>query len=289
MRIVRCIVFSLLLGALIVSSATSASAVDRGVIDISPTSASVTKTYPAIPGVRPNACQVNCTMPYAQTQSPGCKAHNGAYCDAIQLNINKPDGYGDDLYQVVVTLTWVKGVTDNKMNLFVFAEEDPVLGPSLVDNRTEDNPKRVKIFAPDKGTLFMTIVNERGVNSGYKLNVLWEQTPIPEFIAPPRKSFGSTTGQSVAAARLAAVSPAFEAPQADGLARTPSRGRTALVPGPDGELVEMSLPIVARGNRTAGAASGIDLVTGLVVGTLLFAGAAFAVVMVRRRRVAESL
>jgi len=280
---------------------TPANALDRGDLLISPEVRAVTKSYPQIAGIRPGgtACPPVCSRPYAQTQAPGCRAHNGAYCDAINLKIEKPAELVD-LYEVHITLSWKKTTDNSLMHLYVFTPrhgeeeaEDYALGPSLVDNRTADNPKSVRIGAPDSGTLALTIVNEAGVNDGYTLTVRWVEVDLgPDYDLGLGDFAGDNSfTPSAAAPRTDAIGDGSGF--SDGLGYTEDatpagRGRTtkALIPGPDGQLQEVALPVVARGDRgpalPGGPSSGlVFLMTLLLVST---GAIGFFVVRARRQR-----
>lgn len=268
----------------------SAQALDKGSLSISPEIGSVEKAYSGIPGSRPGAAACRrdispetCTTLFAQTQSPGCKAHNSAYCDAVALNILTPKNYLDDLFYVNIELSWDKGLTDNKLDIYAFVKEDPLLGPALARNNSEKQPKSMEIYAPQAMKVFMTIVNERGVNTGYKLKVTWNLEDLGADYRPPVRAKSGGFGPSSAGFTSSAAN---EGALANALANVKARAkeRKVLQPGPDGQLQEVALPVLDTGNRIPGNKGGLDpLVTG-VVAVLLASGVGLAVFAIRARR-----
>ncbi|HVE91917.1 MAG TPA: hypothetical protein VNE62_06425 [Actinomycetota bacterium] len=279
-----------------VTGGSPAGATDRGELKISPIIKQVSKAYPAIAAVRPNACSTpaGCvSTPYAQTQAPGCRDHNQAYCDAIRLHIERPEGYMDDLYEVWIDLAYDRGIANNKMDLYVFNDVDPieeqgyVLGPSVVDNRKDETPKSVRLGAPDSGTLSLSVVNERGVNSGYTLTVRWVEIDLgPDYnlgdAGASAPSF-STPGSFGNAGSPASIDDSTPIGYPDGKPIA-AKTRKVLIPGPDGELRSVALPVIARGERSSAGSSGVSNFTVFLIMLLLTSAAAVGFFALRMRR-----
>ncbi len=296
MQKLRVLLLALVAGLSTFSGVAPAGAFDRGDIKISPLIGQVENSYPGIAGVRPHTCDTPtvCSRPYAQTQYPGCRQHNGAYCDAIRLEIERPEGYMDDLYEVWIDLVYERGVTNNKMDLYVFQEHDEtdvVLGPSVVDNRTDTAPKSVRIGAPEPGALQITVVNERGVNNGYKLRVRWVEVDLgPTFDT----STDAGTVPSVDGTNLefknTGSGPVLDDSTPIGFPDgAPERRATrkVMVPGADGELRAIEMPVVTRADRTAGASTGVSTALVFLVMVLMTsaAGVGFLALRAKRQRV----
>ena len=111
-----------------------------------------------------------------------------------------------------------------------------------------------------------------GVNTGYQLNIDWFtfDLPAPPAFTPPEREVTGQDGPSVSGPfDFGAIT------QAQGGDATPApTPRKILVPGPDGKLHEVELPIYAAGNRLASAErnSGLPWLIAGIVGALTLAG-----------------
>lgn len=247
-----------------------ASANSRGKTTISPTSGTFEGTYPSIPAQKPPGTF------FTQVRPPGCSdgGANSQYCDTIQLEINVPEGYRE-LYYIGITLSYDVGATENRVDLYVWSDNGPVFGGPVVSDVGPHQPKRVKIGEPPTGLYYITVVNSGGINSGYKLKVEWALTdlgpdykknkdPVPTPRPSPKKSVAPPPPISSEA--------------------SPVTLKTVKVPGPDGELIEVAIPLV----KTKGVSSQNDdrgnAILPLVLGLLGAGLLSFLYFFVWRRR-----
>lgn len=298
-----------------------AQARDQGEIGpMTPDNRHIEKEYPPLVGTYPNAerpacppddpapCSVN---PFAFYRPPACR--DATYCDTIALRVEYPDEYlQENFFAIDVTLSWENPRTEdnpngNDVDLFLWPDDDPTSGgPSSKCGSPKDNAcdnletETITITEPantekDEDTLplLFTVVNETGVNSGYTLTFEWYEFTLdfgdfPEFEPPERQVTSSTSAsQSSSTSAPNTSGPSLTGPEG---VQGPQQGeRKVVVPGPDGELVERDLPVLAAGQGIEPASQGgilTPITWAAIAAILLGSGAAFFVLH-RRRRAAE--
>lgn len=271
---------ALLLFAL--SPAIPAEARDQPAIDIRPGD-SITKTYPAFLAARPpGPVFVNQTG-----NPPACRGSSTNFCDAISINIKLPNGY-NRLYFIDLSLSYDRS-QGNNVALFRWNSNDPDDSSPADKNTNDESPKIMNVQEP-LGVVRFSIINYSGTSKGYTLKLAWREPPDdPVNLGPgPGGSKSSASGNFTppSSATKSNVTPSFnfEDFESSDTGRPKPTPRTVLAPGPDGELMELSLPAVSRGNRVPAKPAGLDPVVAIVVGVLMFAGAIVGFFAIRARR-----
>lgn len=207
-----------------------AQASSRGELTVSPSLGKVSQSYPRIPGAKPQAPR---TL-FAQIRPPGCAdgGPNSAYCDTIVFNIDQ--GQYDELYYVEVTLSYNPdtGPQRNRVDLYVWADDDPALGGPTSDDTGAQQPKVARVGEPPTGMYWITVVNIEGVNEGYTITAEFKKTDLgPDF----RRRASPSPTPSPSATKRAAAPPPPKSPEEVLIVRTV---------GPDGQPTEFAIPIV---------------------------------------------
>ncbi|HVE91916.1 MAG TPA: hypothetical protein VNE62_06420 [Actinomycetota bacterium] len=282
MRYARLLTVPVLATLLALTPVVPSGAEDRGTVEVGP-GASFTNNYPPIPATAPPAPL------FAQIRPPGCRDQNRAYCDAFKMEINVPENY-QEIYQVEIVLDWKKRTDTNRLNIHVWGTDDPVSGaPVAQDNTATNKPKRVLLGEPE-GTLWITIVNFAGLNDGYSLTFNWKLVDLGALPPDPGSpdsapSFSTdsppaTRGLPQAGDSFGADDSAFGGSDIKPTART----RKVLIPGPDGELRSVALPVIARGERAAASPSGLSSFTVFLIMLLLTSAAAVGFFVLKAKR-----
>lgn len=290
MRFRKLALAATLTAGLVGTGITPAHAVDRGSIVAAPDPAVSVKAFPPIPGVKPSAP----VTAFAQVRAPGCREFNGSYCDAIELKFDVPAGYRD-IYSVRISLDYNPGTTNNNVQLWVWPDgENPTSGAPFSGcgsaagesaNNTTPRPKGCTLGEP-ADPVWITVVNTSGVNSGYTIKTEWIKidTGVGQYAAPKSSSKTSPFSPSTSKSSTG-VSPSFRSNAASDALSVKPTPRTVLRPGDDGELRELTLPVLENGVRGVRDDSRrFDPVTGIVVGILLAAGSVAGFFAIRRRR-----
>lgn len=263
---------SILGGVLLVAASASpgAEAVDRGSIGtLGPDNPYIEQEYTPLAGQYPGAG----AHPFAYFRPPVCRTVT--YCDSVELSIEYPEHYLKEVFfGYRMTLSWENPRTEdnpsgNDIDLFLWGDDGEAAGgPSSKcgspgdENCDNIHPEVVTVTEPlatidanddgdyaDEGEndpQFFTIVNHTGVNTGYKLTVEWFTFDIedaPTFERPGGQSEQRTPEPDPTPAVFGPTQPQAET------AETDTEPRKILVPGPDGELVEVELPLLAAGQR----------------------------------------
>lgn len=262
---------------------------------------------PPIPGVYPASNSPR--QPFAGFRPPTCRT--SAYCDAMEFEIDYPKNYlRDVLFGLTITLSWdnprhhEKNPNGNDLDLFVWGDDGPAAGGPLskcgspgVDDCDDIHPEVVTITEPsdtvpekgeeepDPAAVYLTIVNDVGVNAGgYQIDVEFYEFEIDKvkpYIPPDRET---------SAERRNSVSGPFDdfsaadalGPAEDGPEPTP---RKILIPGPDGKMHEIELPAYAAGQRLSATAERNGAVPWIVAGIVgALALAALIFMLARRNR-----
>jgi hypothetical protein len=293
------------LGGLYVPQAT---AIDQGHLGtISPEKTHLELTGTPLAGVFP--IQEESAEPFSTFRPAACASVT--YCDTMTFEVDYPNSYLRDVFfGIHVQLSWdnpyhsSKNPAGNDVDLFVWPEgEDPALGRPYGEKCVAPNdapcdeihPEVVTISEPPNTTpedatqpaFWITVVNHRGVNTGYELNIDWftfELPDPPKFEAPERETSVTTPSTEVTGPFD------FEVTDDDG-AGPASSPRVILVPGPDGKLHEVTLPIYAAGQRlgaTAERNAAVPWITAGIIGAICFALLVFYLVR-RNRQAMEEL
>lgn len=212
-------------------------------------------------------------------RAPANCAGAASYCDVADLTINVPSSYNRfNLYSVVVTLSWSSPSTNN-MNLYLY---DTNRTTNLRSSATANHPERVEVLEPSSGRYALTILNESGANTGYKLKAEFvSKGTIPET-AEPKEEFGSPSQGEGSSSEFGFEDPILNLPSVPLERAQKDQIRAVETPGPDGPTTKATL-------ATLGVAKGFENPTQLasmvlgVVGTLVALGFG-AVLFVRHRR-----
>lgn len=257
---------------LLLTTAATVHATDNGVMTISPSIGSVEKSFPPIPAAKPDTP----TTFFAQIRPHGCRTENAQYCDAVELHVDVPANYKKIAF-VQVTLTYDPGVAGNQMNLYLWADDDPALGGPLASDTGAHVPKIAKMGDPPAGIYYITVVNSKPGNTGYKLKLEWGLTDLgPSYKKSPTPAPSPTPKSKAAAGPPVGNSFDFD---------NQSKQETKLikVPGPDGELIDMAVPIVKVKGTQRQTTRGIGIVPIVLIG-LGLSFAVFLYFFVWRRR-----
>lgn len=308
---------------LVLGAGAPSGAIDQGSMgEVSPDNTHVTDDYPPIPGVYPvrsGAHPFAGFRPFGCASYNYCNRHtlDIQFPDGYLEDFRGTDIVG---FGIRIALSW-ENYPDNDVDLFIWPDDDPTSGapqgpcsnPRAVgcnpcDTRPEDQqedcvepfPEVFNVVDPLKEeddpettdvdesqepiTVFISVVNDTGVNQGYTLEAQWFLIPFGSFDAfePPEieTSFQPPVTQ--------AATPAPFDPGADERRQEQEQAKI-LVPGEDGELVEQSLGALAAGQRITATRSGTAswvwvtaaVISGVAVGLFAF--------FVYRRRRAEAL
>jgi hypothetical protein len=294
MRLRRLIFAAFALTCLSALAAPPAASLEQGDFGtIGPSNTHLELTGTPLAGVYPN--QGGGADPFAAFRPPTCRTVT--YCDAAQFEVKYPKSYLRDVFfGITIELTWdnprtkSNSETGNDVDLFVWGDDGPAAGgplskcgsptdpaeppPGEKDDTARCNfihPEIVSISEPPDTTvedapvlaIFLTIVNHTGVNTGYHINVDWftfDLPPPPAFEQPEREISGqaSPTVSGPFNFDVSEVAPGNPTPEP-----TP---RKILVPGPDGKLHEVELPIYAAGNRLGSTADRNEALPWIIAG-----------------------
>lgn len=286
--------------------APSSGAVDHGDLGtMSPENQHMRFTATPIAGIYPN--QAGGTNPFAAFRPPTCRTVT--YCDSMQFEVSVPPEYAREvLYGVTLTLEWENPRTEdnptgNDLDLFIWGDDGPAAGGPATKCGSPSTPECDEIYPEvyamteppdttaedaDPAAYFITVVNHSGVNTGYTLSIDWftfELEAPPSFV-PPKRGVTGQGGPTVQGPFT------FDVSKPTDLDRTPKpTPRVILVPGPDGELHEVELPILATGQRLPTSAERNDTAMWIVaaaVGAVVFGILAFVLIR-RSRRAAEGI
>lgn len=290
--------------ALVGISASPSGAIDHGSMGVmTPENTYIKEEFPPVAGVHPAQSGA---QPFSLYNSWGCV--NYSYCNRHVFEVKTPKNYldsfkGTDIvsYGVKVTLTW-PDPENNDLDLFVsWAVESAASGapggPCSTPNSPEcdnlkvetysvvepkpadDDPETEEDESAEPAEIYMSVVNDSGVNTGYTLELQWFLIPFgsfPEF-EPPK-------GREVSRPVTASRTPQPFAAEDDDSSDAPDPETKILIPGPDGKLVEQELGFLASGHRfkteRSGTASWVWIVTTALSALSL---AVFAVLVWRRR------
>ena len=276
-------VVSALVGALLAIPAP-ALATNRGVFILTGSASPVTKSYPAF------------TAPATNTgtgvMNPTTCREVHKFCDQIIVRVDPEKRYF--LYSVRVTLTWpnpksATNTTGNDLNIAVW-EQDPEIVYCCRNSRTTsttDYPEFASFGTdnPDPADYILIVDNTAGTNTGYTLKAEFVPTELgPDYAGPdngddPQPSFSPIPRKTSSPA----INPAFDL----GGANEDQETITVKVPGPDGELIDVEIPLVkAAGVSKKGETS--SPVVPIILGILGLGFVLFLYFFVWRRRRQET-
>jgi hypothetical protein len=277
-RLLSVVLLSLLMLGPMAVPATSE---DRGYMgEVTPTK-SLSGKYPQILLPYPHK-QGNQFFTYRRP--PRCRADR--YCDALEFDIKKPDDYAQLSY-VEIRVTWT--APNNDLDIYTWPDDDPALGGPVAQgaNRNTSGTEIIKIEAESE-LIRMTVVNYDGSNvGGYEVRVTWQlesMAPLDLDSRPGgRGGFGSSSSPSGNPRAFADFGGSEEAGDRE------VTTTTVKVPGPDGQLIDMELPVYVESEQDV--ESGVNLlIPGLVAAAILgVSAAAFLYWRARRRKIEEAL
>ena len=214
----------------------------------------------------------------ADANPPGRAPSNcdpGVHCDVIDLTVNVPSRYGRfDLWSVVAILSWGSPNTNN-MNLYMY---DVNRTSSIRTSATANHPERVEVAEPPSGRYYLTVVNESGANTGYKVRAeLIYKGQIDEPVVPDDDTSGSAFTGGGASNEFGFEDPNPELPPVPAAGAEAGQVRAMKSPGPDGPTIKATLATlgVARGFKdsttlTSMILGGVATLIALTFGTILF-------------------
>ncbi len=287
--------------------APAAPATDKGSIGtITPEKQHIEATGGPLIGVYPYGASPR--EAFANYRPPVCRT--APYCDTMEFEVKyPPEMLRERLFGLTITLTWENAYHEetnpsgNDVDLFLWGTDDPTSGgPASKCGGPDDpdcnniHPEIVTMVEPPDTTaedaepaaIWLTIVSEKGINTGYKVTVDWfffDIEPPPRFTPPDRE-------QSRPFAERVSGPFDFEVTEAqEGGRPTPAATpRKLLVPGPDGKLHEIELPLYAAGQRlgsTADRNTAVPWITAGVAGAIALAVLIFLLVRRNRRAMEE--
>ncbi len=283
------------------------SALDRGSIGtMSPEKRHIEFTGTPIAGIYPYSNAP--AEPYANFKPTACRSVT--YCDTVEFEVDYPSTYLREVFfGITISLTWdnpyhdQKNPTGNDLDLFLWGNDDPVSGgpaskcgsptdPLPGEEGARCNnvfPEVIAVTEPpnttaddaDPAAILLTVVNDKSINTGYKIAIDWytfDIAPPPAFTPPDRETSFRDKVRGPFDFKVTKAKEGVETP-----APTP---RTILVPGPDGKLHEVELPIYAAGQRlgtTAERSNTVPWVIAAVVGVLAVGALIFYLMRLNRR------
>lgn len=284
--------------------ALSATAADRGDVNIGEGQIFDFK-QPAFTTTRPP------TVLLAQTKPAACRGQRpdpekypaddqpliqGAttYCDGYHIVVKPPPPGFRDVYGIEMTLDYVRGTTSpNDVYMFAWPDDSPTYGAPIAwaDGRPDDDygaaqdpvraarvPKIILLAEPLE--FWLTVVNIRGQSTGYSLRFKWVEIDLGDLPEIVRTKFTPSSGFSTPSSGTN-LTPFLSD---DGAFLPTSKTRKVLQPGPDGQLREVSLPVLTRGDRSPGKKGGLDPLVAGVAAALLASGAGLSFFAIRARR-----
>lgn len=276
---------TILLGILLIIGPTALPALsdNQGQMgEVSPSN-NLSGKYPQIVGVYPHK-EGNQFFTYRRP--PRCQVDK--YCDSLEFDINKPDSY-TQLYTVEVRLTWT--APNNDLDVFIWPDDDPALGGPVAQgaNRDSSGLEVAQMGEPDSGHLWLTVVNHNGVNSGgYEVEINWEVDKLPPLNLDSRPGgrggFGSSSASSGRNPRAFADFGDFQEGAEPQVATTP-----VMVPGPDGEFIEMDLPVYVESEQANPSGPNLLIPAAIIAGVVGIAIAVFFYRRARQHRIEEAL
>lgn len=282
-KLVCCVVGGLMLATLFPGTATAA---DQGTLPVR-VRETVAKTFPRIP----SAVTQRVVTPGNSVNANTCKTAN--YCDTVRIDALIPPSYRKS-YVVRMTVSWDESGGSNNLAVYGWKTEDADDGTSKSQRTETMNPKVIELQQPEGEQIF-TIVNWQGTNTGYKIELSWIESDEdfvdlsvyqrPKIDSGPTVSTGTTNRPSFGS--RTDYMPEMDMDMMD--RGRPKGERTVLVPGPDGELIAMEVPVLARGNRTPPIQRRFDPFVASMVGFLLLSGAVVGGFAIRAKRRAEAL
>jgi hypothetical protein len=269
-RIVARLALGFVAAGLVVLPTVPSSALEQGSFGtIGPKRTTFQKSFGPLAGVYPTPDNPE-GQPFVGFRPTACRENT--YCDTGNFEIRYPKSLEKTtFYGVSVTLDWKNARTKsnpngNDVDLFVWPDDDPALGGSLSptcgsprSTKCDNLPSEtVSMSEPDDtsrastpGPLYITVVNDSGVNTGYTLTIKWftfDLPPPPNF-QPPSSAVSRQQGFS--GPFDANVTPSKEA--SSGITGPEATPRKILVPGPDGKMHEVELPTYAAGTKLTAA------------------------------------
>lgn len=254
----------------------------------------VEKTYPPLLGKPPRQGTANINPLL-------CKRDDYNFCDMIKLTMDPQGKY--ELYSVRVSLSWPPplrakdtqghdNLDGNDMTIGVW-EPDPDEVDPTYDGKTRgawtgDNkythPEVVFVGtdSPDPKEFYLIVNNSSNepagaINKGYTIRAEFAETDLG---AIPGRRPGNTFSWTPPPVN---VKPSSK-PTVDLGAPAPTETIKVKVPGPDGDLVEMTVPIFIKSASKGPEKNGSSPVIPILIGAVLVGGAAFLYLFVWRRR-----
>ncbi|HVE75403.1 MAG TPA: hypothetical protein VND22_01405 [Actinomycetota bacterium] len=266
-RMLKVVLLSLLLSAMAMGGAPPAAAFDRGDMGtISPTSGPIEKSFPAIAATMPangytlkvNYVPANCGKP-ASSQA--------AYCDTHKFHVDT--GGHDSLHFVRITLTWADPVNNN-LDIYLWpdstvtgagAQKECCGAQATHSNHATKYPEVLKLGEPDNKNVpnnpdddptlyeydetlwWITVINQKGANTGgYKLLLEFGFEDLGEYPTFGRPGGGGGSGDFGGGSKsTGSKSTSFNPSNSE---PPPEQTEKVKVPGPDGELIEVEVPVL---------------------------------------------
>ncbi|MBW3588173.1 MAG: hypothetical protein KY429_02005 [Actinobacteria bacterium] len=222
---------------------------------------------------------------FTYRRPPRCRADR--YCDALEFDIKKPDDYAQLAY-VEIQVTWT--APNNDLDIYTWPDDDPVFGGPVAQgaNRDTSGTEIIKIEAESEH-IWLTVVNYDGTNAGgYEVRVSWQLDSLPPLDIDKRPggrgSFGSSSASSGRSPRAFGDFGEFQEGAEPQVTTTP-----VMVPGPDGELIEMDLPVYVESEQANQSGPNLLVPAAIIAGILGILAAAFFYRRSRRQRIEEAL
>lgn len=247
---------------LLLGPAAPGAAVGQGNIGtVSPDQERIEREFEPLVGTYPVAVNPAASDPYGTFRPTACRTVT--YCDTIALDVEYAERFLREVFfGVEVTLTWDNPRTEstpggNDLDLFLWFDDDPLMGAPSSDCDNPNDPacntleKEVaEAIGPRDTTpgppLLLTVVNHTGINDGYTIAVEWFTFELDFGDYPEFAPGGQEGTESNSAPEETVAGPGTPGPP-EPPSPTPDDERTVLIPGPDGELVERPLPVLASG------------------------------------------
>lgn len=275
----------LALAGVLLSIAGPADARTQPRMTISPSIGTVQRSFPAFQGFSPPRALA--------TQIKNCRdgQQNATYCDHIPITAAMPPNY-KPIHKVRISMTWEKvAPTNNDLIMYLFpdpeaATDDALLNTAVgTDTAAGKQPPREIQVGEMAGTFTLNVTNQNAGNTGYTVKLEWILVDLGPDYAGPDDGGSSEPSFSPAPAKKSGppVNPAFNL---DG-AKEEEETITVKVPGPDGELIDVEIPLVKAAGLSKKGETVSNPVVPIILGLLGLGLILFLYFFVWRRRRGE--
>ncbi len=252
---------------------------------ISPSIGVVQRSFPAFTGFSPPRALA--------TQIKNCRdgQQNATYCDHIPLTASVPPNY-KPIHKVRISMTWNPGTgpAPNDLIMYLFPDPEVAVGDDELLNTSGSNndtaagkkPPREINVGEMSGNFTLNVTNQNAGNTGYIIKLEWIVVNLGPDYPGPEKDDTQPSFSPTPAKKAAPINPAFGLGPPD-----EEETITVKVPGPDGELIDVEIPLVKAAGVARKAETTSNPVVPIILGLLGLGLVLFLYFFVWRRRRGE--